>query len=58
LEKGKTTKGKPRVAGSARGRELRAAAALARFERSKADEDELKLEAELSGKVTQLLLHR
>lgn len=31
LEKGKKTKGKPRVAGSARGRELRAAAALARF---------------------------
>ena len=31
LEKGKMPKGKPRVAGSARGRELRAAAALARF---------------------------
>lgn len=31
LEKGKKPKGKPRVAGSARGRELRAAAALARF---------------------------
>ncbi|KAL9037826.1 MAG: hypothetical protein Q9214_005532 [Letrouitia sp. 1 TL-2023] len=31
LEKGKKAKGKPRVAGSARGRELRAAAALARF---------------------------
>ncbi|KAL9613369.1 MAG: hypothetical protein Q9167_002072 [Letrouitia subvulpina] len=31
LEKGKNLKGKPRVAGSARGRELRAAAALARF---------------------------
>jgi len=32
LEKGKKPAGKPRVAGSARGRELRAAAALARFE--------------------------
>lgn len=31
LEDGKKAKGKPRVAGSARGRELRAAAALARF---------------------------
>ncbi|KAI4110913.1 MAG: hypothetical protein LQ339_000915 [Xanthoria mediterranea] len=31
LEKGKKPKGQPRVAGSARGRELRAAAALARF---------------------------
>ncbi|KAI1487765.1 WLM domain-containing protein [Biscogniauxia mediterranea] len=31
LEKGKTVRGKPRVAGSKRGRELRAAAALARF---------------------------
>lgn len=32
LENGKKPKGKPRVAGSVRGRELRAAAALARFE--------------------------
>lgn len=32
LEKGKKPKGKPRVAGSKRGRELRAAAALARFD--------------------------
>ncbi|KAI0512519.1 WLM domain-containing protein [Xylaria bambusicola] len=32
LEKGKRPKGKPRVAGSRRGRELRAAAALARFD--------------------------
>lgn len=32
LEKGKKPAGKPRVAGSARGRELRAAAALARFD--------------------------
>ncbi|KAL6403142.1 hypothetical protein AUP68_12477 [Ilyonectria robusta] len=31
LERGKKVQGKPRVAGSARGRELRAAAALARF---------------------------
>lgn len=35
LEHGKTKKGKPRVAGSQRGRELRAAAALARFETGK-----------------------
>ena len=35
LEKGKKLAGKPRVAGSARGRELRAAAALARFETPK-----------------------
>ncbi|CAH0049952.1 unnamed protein product [Clonostachys solani] len=47
LEKGKKVQGKPRVAGSARGRELRAAAALARFEQKreepiviKKDEDE------------------
>ena len=32
LEKGKKSAGKPRIAGSVRGRELRAAAALARFE--------------------------
>ncbi|KAF2838542.1 WLM-domain-containing protein [Patellaria atrata CBS 101060] len=35
LENGKKSKGKPRVAGSARGRELRAAAALARFDQAK-----------------------
>lgn len=35
LEKGKSVTGKPRVAGSARGRELRAAAALARFDQQK-----------------------
>ena len=44
LEKGKKSKGKPRVAGSARGRDLRAAAALARFDQVKEgqmkDEDE------------------
>ncbi|KAI9760810.1 MAG: hypothetical protein M4579_001440 [Chaenotheca gracillima] len=33
LEDGKRTKGKPKVAGSARGRDLRAAAALARLEK-------------------------
>ncbi|MCJ1465511.1 hypothetical protein MMC07_004129 [Pseudocyphellaria aurata] len=38
LEDGKRPKGKPRVAGSARGRELRAAAALARFGDQKAEE--------------------
>ncbi|KAI9736883.1 MAG: hypothetical protein M1818_005934 [Claussenomyces sp. TS43310] len=37
LEKGKKPAGKPRIAGSARGRELRAAAALARLE-TKAEE--------------------
>lgn len=40
LEKGKKAKGKPRVAGSVRGRELRAAAALARFEEKKEEEEE------------------
>lgn len=39
LEKGKKTQAKPRVAGSARGRELRAAAALARFETTKVEDD-------------------
>ncbi|KAI0878941.1 WLM domain-containing protein [Hypoxylon argillaceum] len=38
LEKGKKIKGKPRVAGSKRGRELRAAAALARFDQQKVEE--------------------
>lgn len=38
LEDGKRPKGKPRVAGSARGRELRAAAALARFGQQKEEE--------------------
>ncbi|KAF8863466.1 WLM-domain-containing protein [Acephala macrosclerotiorum] len=41
LEKGKRPVGKPRVAGSVRGRELRAAAALARFE-TKKEEPEIK----------------
>ncbi|KAI4124866.1 MAG: hypothetical protein LQ338_004592 [Usnochroma carphineum] len=43
LENGKKLRGKPRVAGSARGRELRAAAALARFGAQK--EEEVKEEA-------------
>lgn len=38
LEGGKKIKGKPRVAGSARGRDLRVAAALARFDQSKKEE--------------------
>jgi hypothetical protein len=38
LEDGKKQKAKPRVAGSARGRDLRAAAALARFETVKKEE--------------------
>ncbi|QDS77892.1 hypothetical protein FKW77_000537 [Venturia effusa] len=38
LEEGKKQKAKPRVAGSARGRDLRAAAALARFETVKKEE--------------------
>jgi len=40
LENGKRTAAKPRVAGSARGRELRAAAALARFETKKEEPNE------------------
>lgn len=39
LEKGKRVQAAPRVAGSNRGRELRAAAALARFEQNKVEED-------------------
>lgn len=39
LEKGKRPVGKPRVASSARGRELRAAAALARFDVTKEEEE-------------------
>lgn len=38
LEKGRINSAAPRVAGSKRGRELRAAAALARFDRQKLDE--------------------
>ncbi|KAI1203064.1 WLM domain-containing protein [Nemania serpens] len=47
LEKGKKPKGKPRVAGSKRGRELRAAAALARFDEQKKVE-EVKEEADIN----------
>ena len=47
LEKGKRTMAKPRVAGSARGRELRAAAALARFE----EQNKAKNEADDGDKV-------
>jgi hypothetical protein len=51
LEKGKRPAGKPRVAGSVRGRELRAAAALARFdvkkeEESKNNDDDLVTDSE------------
>ena len=46
LEKGKRVQGKPRVAGSARGRELRAAAALARFEQQKPEPSAIKDESE------------
>lgn len=46
LEKGKKVQAKPRVAGSARGRELRAAAALARFDKPKTEEPGLKDEDE------------
>ncbi|RDL34746.1 Uncharacterized protein BP5553_07874 [Venustampulla echinocandica] len=45
---GKKPAGKPRVAGSARGRELRAAAALARFE-VKPKEEELVTDSETEG---------
>ncbi|KAJ4350989.1 hypothetical protein N0V95_004223 [Ascochyta clinopodiicola] len=46
LEGGVPKKGKPRVAGSARGRELRAAAALARFEPVKKEEEEVTIKRE------------
>nr|CEG04921.1 unnamed protein product [Fusarium clavum] len=42
LESGKKIQAKPRVAGSMRGRELRAAAALARFEKQKEEPDPIK----------------
>ncbi|KAF1988194.1 WLM-domain-containing protein [Aulographum hederae CBS 113979] len=51
LEGGKKPKGKPRVAGSARGRELRAAAALARFDQAK--EAPVKKEEQDSGSETE-----
>ena len=54
LERGNKAKGKPRVAGSLRGRELRAAAALARFEEKKEEEKEVKDEEwMLSGSETE-----
>lgn len=57
LEKGRRVVAKPRVAGSKRGRELRAAAALARFEQQKkevAEEDKVKDEDEtVSGSETE-----
>ncbi|KAF5623345.1 DNA damage response wss1 [Fusarium sp. NRRL 52700] len=42
LESGRKIQAKPRVAGSMRGRELRAAAALARFEKQKTEPENLK----------------
>ncbi|TGJ87815.1 hypothetical protein E0Z10_g986 [Xylaria hypoxylon] len=51
LEKGKKPKGKPRVAGSKRGRELRAAAALARFDQQ-SKPDEVKEEADIDEDAT------
>ncbi len=55
LEDGKKLKGKPRVAGSARGRELRAAAALTRFGDQKQEElEETKKEGDAeSGSETE-----
>jgi DNA-dependent metalloprotease WSS1 len=52
LEKGKKSAGKPRVAGSARGRELRAAAALARFEVKK-EEPQIKDEELVTDSETE-----
>lgn len=54
LEDGKRPKGKPRVARSARGRELRAAAALARFGDQKLEKaGEVKKEEDGSGSETE-----
>ncbi|KAI1804162.1 WLM-domain-containing protein [Daldinia bambusicola] len=50
LEKGKKPQGKPRVAGSKRGRELRAAAALARFDQQKKEAEEVKDEPDINIK--------
>ncbi|KAI2635511.1 WLM domain-containing protein [Xylaria nigripes] len=52
LEKGKKAKGKPKVAGSKRGRELRAAAALARFDQQKKTEEVVKEEADIDWNET------
>lgn len=53
LEGGVAKKGKPRVAGSARGRELRAAAALARFDTVKKEQVEVKQEEISSDSETE-----
>lgn len=53
LEGGVPKKGKPRVAGSARGRDLRAAAALARFEPVKKEEVTIKKEETSSDSETE-----
>ncbi|KAJ4348589.1 uncharacterized protein N0V89_009967 [Didymosphaeria variabile] len=53
LEGGVAKKGKPRVAGSARGRELRAAAALARFDTPKKEQIEVKKEETSSDSETE-----
>jgi hypothetical protein len=53
LEKGVPKKGKPRVAGSARGRDLRAAAALARFDTVKREEVTIKKEESPSDSDTE-----
>ncbi len=53
LESGLARKGKPRVAGSARGRHLRAAAALARFETAKKEEPLIKKEETWSDSETE-----
>jgi hypothetical protein len=53
LEGGVPKKGKPRVAGSARGRELRAAAALARFDTVKKEDTVIKKEESSSDSETE-----
>jgi hypothetical protein len=53
LEGGVSKKGKPRVAGSARGRELRAAAALARFDTVKQENSTVKKEETPSDSDTE-----
>ncbi|RYN83046.1 hypothetical protein AA0117_g973 [Alternaria alternata] len=53
LEKGVPKKGKPRVAGSARGRDLRAAAALARFDPVKKEDVTIKKEEPSSDSETE-----
>lgn len=53
LEGGLPKKGKPRVAGSARGRDLRAAAALARFDTAKKEEIAIKKDEPSSDSETE-----